>query len=139
MKKVPPWAALTVYLLFVSLLQSCSTAHITNAPDRLLTNADYEEMIDNYDGKFRNHRKTGGTIIGATELTEILKRHEGQQVSLVFARYLKGDVYNNKKKRTTLLLVTYPDGIDKAPGYQDLGKTSLCPEPPDCPSQLMLT
>jgi hypothetical protein len=131
MKKGSLWAALPVYLLFLSL-QSCSTLKTANTPDRTLTDADYKEMIDNYDGKFRNHRKTGGLIIGATELTDILKRYEGQTVSLVFARYLAGDIYEGKKKRTTLLLVSYPDGIDKAPRYLDLGKTRLCPEPPDC-------
>ena len=131
MKKVPTWAALPVYLLFLTL-QSCSTVNTLNTPERELTNAEYEEMIDNYDGKLRNHRKTGGLIIGATELAGILKQYEGQNISLVFARYLKGDVYDGKKKRTTLLLMSFPNGKDKAPVYRDLGKTRLCPEPPDC-------
>ncbi len=131
MKKTPLWAALPVYLLFFSL-GGCSTANVKDTPDRTLSDAEYKEMIDNYDGKLRNHRKTGGLIIGATELTNLLSSYQGQNVSIVFARYLKGDVYKGKKKRTTLLLVSYSNDADKRPQYLDLGKARLCPEPPDC-------
>jgi hypothetical protein len=106
-----------------------------------LTANDYEEMIDNYDGKFRNHRKTDGVQIDPKRLVEILSRYEGQDVALLYARHLnKTGLVNGKKKRVTLLLRIKkpPKGAGDAVAFQefeyiDLGlEFSLCPPPFDC-------
>jgi hypothetical protein len=107
-----------------------------------LTQADYEEMIDNYDGLFRNHKKTDGIkIIDAKKLADVLNTYEGRQVALVYARYLKTyPAVEGKKKRITLLLkikkiargagsANYQDEYE----YRDLGlEFAMCPLPPDC-------
>ena len=102
-----------------------------------------EEMIDNYDGLFRNHKKTDGVQLGQRQLTlfaDLQKTYGGNQMAIVLARYLKKmPRVENKKKRVTLLLkiritkkgagaVTQEDDYL----YIDLGGDHLCPPPFDC-------
>ncbi len=105
-----------------------------------LTANDYEEMIDNYDGKFRNHKKTDGVKIDPQRLADTLTKYKNHDLALVYARYLKktGEV-NGKKKRVTILLKIkkIPKGagsVNQEDEYEyiDLGLEALCPPPYDC-------
>ncbi len=135
MKKL--FLILSVFVFFISKQDVC--AQTDSLPT--LTAADYEKMIEKYDGLFRNHRKTDGVKIDPQRLADILNRYKGQQVALMYARYLrKTGKVNGKKKRVTLLLkikrstkgagsVNQEDDFE----YVDLGfEFSLCPPPDDC-------
>ncbi len=102
-----------------------------------------EEMIDNYDGLFRNYKKTNGVQLGQRQLAlfaDLQKTYSGNQMAIVFARYLKNmPRVEKEKKRVTLLLkirvtkkgagaVTQEDDYV----YIDLGGDDLCPPPYDC-------
>ena len=100
-----------------------------------------EEMIDNYDGLFRNHKKTDGIRIGQRQLdvfVDFQNKYKDKKMALYFARYLKSNPpVNGKKKRVTLLLqiLVTPKGGGSVNQeeyvYIDLGWEGLCP-PPDC-------
>ena len=102
---------------------------------------DWIEMIDNYDGLFRNHKKTDGIRIGQRQLdvfVDFQNKYKDKKMALYFARYLKSNPpVNGKKKRVTLLLqiLVTPKGGGSVNQeeyvYIDLGWEDLCP-PPDC-------
>ena len=127
-------------LLFIFFI--CKQNVFAQSTDRpILTAADYEKMIEKYDGLFRNHKKTDGVKIDPQRLADILNRYKGQQVALMYARYLKKmPPVNGKKKRVTLLLkiLVNSKGAGAASAfadfeYIDLGfEFSLCPPPEDC-------
>jgi hypothetical protein len=100
-------------------------------------------MIDNYDGKFRGHKKTDGVRLGPKHLSsfaKVQKDYSSNQMAIVFARYLKKmPPVEGKNRRVTLLLkilitkkgagsVTQQDEYL----YYDLGGDDLCPPPDDC-------
>jgi hypothetical protein len=98
-------------------------------------------MIDNYDGKLRNHTKTDGARITDPEkLVRILNQYKNHEMAFVYARYLKkeGEVRGKKKRVTILLKIKkIPKGAGSAFApddfeYIDLGLESLCPPPEDC-------
>jgi len=93
-----------------------------------------KKMIAKYDKLFGNHRKTDGLIISSADLIAAIQSLKVDTVRILYARYLKGDVVNKKKKRTTLLLWVPADPSKAAAeAYYDLGqKGTLCPEPPNC-------
>jgi len=128
---------LSLFIFFIN--NQTVFAQQTSGP--VLTAADYEKMIDNYDGWFKNHKKTDGIKIDPQRLADILNRYKGQQVAIMYARYLnKTPPVNGKKRRVTLLLkiLVKPKGAGAVPPedqfeYIDLGfEFSLCPPPPDC-------
>lgn len=132
MKKIT-WAFLLFSMVALCCFYACAPRTVAATSERVLTEADYNEMIDNYDGKFRKHTKTDGLLIKAEELVKLLTPLGNQEVSIMFARYANGEVVNDKTKRVTLLLKTHPNGIDKAPAYIDLGRAgTLCPLPHGC-------
>ncbi|HVE60787.1 MAG TPA: hypothetical protein VNA26_03155 [Chitinophagaceae bacterium] len=102
-----------------------------------------KEMIDNYDGLFRNHKKTDGLQLGPRHLetfAQFQNKYKDRPMALLFARYLKNmPAVENKKRRVTILLrirIT-PKGagaINQQDDYEyfDLGGDALCPPPDDC-------
>lgn len=123
---------MTFYALLAGLFFPFLFAGKSNAQVSFLPPSTVVEMKDNYDGLLRNHKKTDALLIDADVLMNILKDCQGQKVSIVFARYINGEVVNGKKNRSTLLLKVYA-ADKKTVQYIDLGKTgNLCPEPQNC-------
>ena len=131
MKKGLLQPTIAACLLFF-LLQGCASQKFSPGEGDIVPLAVANEMIDNYEGLLRNHKKSDGMLISADELTQILQSYQGQTIGLVFARYLKGDPSDSRSKRATLLLKTFPNGIKSLPVYRDLGKGRICPEPQNC-------
>ena len=96
-----------------------------------------KEMIDNYDGLLRNHKKTDGLSIKADEFVSLMNKFGGREISIVYGRVLKNAL--NNKKRVTLILVVKKD-ISKQflqneyydLGLSESGESRLCPPPSLC-------
>jgi hypothetical protein len=100
---------------------------------RQFSENDWIEMIDNYDGLFRNHKKTDGLNINAKMFSELVNKYQGKKVTLLYARYPKGYIVNGKKRRVTIVMFVPTGGNSLRGDYIDLGGDNLCPEPECAP------
>jgi hypothetical protein len=98
---------------------------------RDFTNNDWKEMIDNYDGLFRNHKKTDGVVLNSQKLLNALSKYPGKKVAILFARYPRDYEVNGKKGRVTLVLYVQNEQDKTKDHFEDLGGEDLCP-PPIC-------
>ena len=96
-----------------------------------------KEMIDNYDGLLRNHKKTDGLSLRADDFIGLMDKFRGREIAIVYGRVLKNAV--NNKKRVTLILVVKKDTSKQflQNEYYDLGEdeagtSRLCPPPQLC-------
>jgi len=105
----------------------------SSSQTRNFTNEDWREMVDNYDGLFRNHKKTDGIIIDPKKLLDIVNRFPGKKTTLLYARYPKGTVVKGKKGRVTLVLRIQNGNNINDEEYIDMGGDALCPEPECAP------
>lgn len=126
---------IVIAILFISFFLNdalCQSA----SPARIFTNDDWIEMVDNYDGLFRNHKKTDGVIIDPKRLLDIVNKYSGKRTTLLFARYPRGYIVNGKKGRVTLVLRIMNSNNIKEDEYIDMGgDDGLCPEPPCAPTK----